>query len=115
MIRLIIKVCHTILKRALPPNQSQTNRPTWIFFEAYGAALIAVRAVSTVVLLLAAAVVVIIVLAAAAFVLVELLVAAFNDFVELAAVEPDAATLASALILNKNEPMRFIVRYLFPL
>ncbi|MDO8365213.1 MAG: hypothetical protein Q7T20_00355 [Saprospiraceae bacterium] len=65
------------------------------------AALITKRTVSALVLVLAAmAVIVIIVVVFAAFGLGKLLVGTLNDFVELAAVEPDAAALGTVINFN---------------
>ena len=72
--------------KQLPPNR---------FFVVLS---IAERAISAAVLVLAAvAVIIVVIVMAAAFVLVKLLAAALNDFVELAAIEPNAPTLGTVI------------------
>ena len=73
------------------------------------AVMITERAVSATVLLLltAMAVVVIIVVVLAAFVLSKLLVGTLNDFVELAAVEPDTAALGAVINFPQKKPIRY--------
>ncbi len=87
----------------LPTNQSQTNRPTWIFSEACDSrpdrrkdGLRQAAGAPGM------AVVVIIVVVLAAFVQGKLLVASLNDFVELTAVEPYAATLGAVINFNSH-------------